>query len=109
MNINEYKEKIREFAIYPAAQSGTLQELMYLGLGLGEAGEIQGKIKKLFRDGDTMDKRIALRKEIGDTFWYLTRLCDVLNFDPEDIMQENFDKLSNRKIRGVIQGNGDNR
>lgn len=107
MNINEYKEKIREFAIYPAAESGTLQELMYLGLGLGEAGEIQGKIKKLFRDGDTVEKRIALRKEIGDTFWYLTRLCDVLNFDPEDVMQENYDKLKDRKIRGVIQGNGD--
>ena len=109
MNINEYKEKIREFAVYPAAQSGTLQELMYLGLGLGEAGEIQGKIKKLFRDGDTVDKRIALRKEIGDTFWYLTRLCDVLNFDPEDVMQENYNKLMDRKIRGVIQGNGDER
>ena len=109
MNINEYKEKIREFAVYPAAQSGTLQELMYLGLGLGEAGEIQGKIKKLFRDGDTVEKRNALRKEIGDTFWYLTRLCDVLNFDPEDVMQENYDKLMDRKERGVLSGNGDER
>ena len=109
MNINEYKEKIREFAVYPAAQSGTLQELMYLGLGLGEAGEIQGKIKKLFRDGDTVEKREALRKEIGDTFWYLTRLCDVLNFDPEDVMQENYDKLMDRKERGVLSGNGDER
>jgi len=109
MNINEYKEKIREFAIYPAARSGTLQELMYLGLGLGEAGEIQGKIKKLFRDGDTIDKRIALRKEIGDTLWYLTRLCDVLNFDPEDVMQENYNKLMDRKERGVLRGTGDDR
>lgn len=109
MDIDYYTRMIRKFAVYPSSNTGTLQELMYLGLGLGEAGEVQGKIKKLYRDGDTIEKREALKKEIGDCFWYLCRLCDTLGVEPGEVLMANYNKLEDRMNRGVISGNGDNR
>jgi NTP pyrophosphatase (non-canonical NTP hydrolase) len=109
MDINYYTKEIRKFAIYPSASAGTLQELMYLGLGLGEAGEIQGKIKKLYRDGDTVEARKLLEKEIGDCFWYLCRMADCLGIEPGTILMNNYNKLQDRMERGVIKGNGDER
>lgn len=109
MDIDYYTRQIRKFAIYPSASTGTLQELMYLGLGLGEAGEIQGKIKKLYRDGDSIDSRKALQKEIGDCFWYLCRMSDALGIEPGQILMENYNKLEDRMDRGVLGGNGDDR
>jgi NTP pyrophosphatase (non-canonical NTP hydrolase) len=110
MDLNRYKEFTRTTAIYPDAGTGKLPELMYLALGLaGEAGEVANKVKKLFRDGDSEEKRDRLKGEIGDVFWYLARLCDALDLNPEDILQANADKLSSRKERGVIGGSGDER
>ncbi len=103
MNLNAYQKLTRETAIYPKQQA-----VPYLALGLtSEAGEVAGKVKKGIRDGgfDVM----ATIDEIGDVFWYLTRLCDELNFDAEDVLQRNWAKLSDRKERGVIGGSGDKR
>jgi NTP pyrophosphatase (non-canonical NTP hydrolase) len=103
MNLEAYQKLTRETAIYPENQA-----LVYLGLGLAsEAGEVTGKIKKMIRDGgintmDTID-------EIGDVFWYLTRLCDELGFNAEEVLQRNIHKLLDRKERGVISGSGDKR
>jgi NTP pyrophosphatase (non-canonical NTP hydrolase) len=103
MNLNAYTQLTRATAIYPKEQA-----LTYLALGLGsEAGEVQGKVKKMIRDGginvmDTLD-------EIGDCYWYLSRLCDELNWNPEDVLQRNIAKLESRKERGVLGGSGDKR
>ena len=51
--------------------------IVYPTLGLvNEAGELAGKVKKIFRDkqgqiGD--DDREALKYELGDVLWYLHR------------------------------------
>lgn len=103
MNLDAYQKLTRETAIYPKENAIT-----YLALGLGsEAGEVQGKVKKMIRDGginvmDTLD-------EIGDVFWYLTRLCDEMDFSAEEVLQRNIQKLMSRKERGVIGGSGDKR
>lgn len=110
MRVKEYIAKIRGFAVYPDACTGNLAELMYLALGLGgETGELENKIKKLYRDGDSFEKRYELMKEIGDIFWYLCRLCDVLGVDVELLWAQNVDKLRSRQKRGVLKGSGDNR
>jgi NTP pyrophosphatase (non-canonical NTP hydrolase) len=103
MNLDAYTKLTRSTAIYPKEQA-----LTYLALGLGsEAGEVQGKVKKMIRDGginvmDTLD-------EIGDCYWYLSRLCDELQFSPEDVLQRNIAKLESRKERGTLSGSGDKR
>lgn len=108
----EYGELIKGTAIYPDAGEGTWSALSYVGLGLGEVGEIQGKLKKIIRDDDgliTPERLEALIGEIGDAFWYLVRLCYELELDPRAILRFNLDKLFDRKERDVLGGSGDNR
>ena len=108
MNLNKYQQETLQTAIYAEAGTGSDGELFYLALGLSsEAGEIAGKVKKLYRD-KTLDVG-ALAYEIGDCFWYLTRLCEAIGYDAEDVLDINSAKLLRRKASGTLQGNGDDR
>ena len=80
---------------------------MTLGMA-GESGEIANKIKKVMRDGATLDKE-DIKKEIGDVLWYCAGLCTVIGISLDDVAETNIAKLMSRKERGVIAGNGDNR
>ncbi len=87
-------------------------DISYLTLGLvNEGGEVAGKIKKLLRGdySDTPEFRQELLKELGDVLWYLSGIASEFDLDLEDIARENIEKLTSRKQRGVIKGNGDNR
>lgn len=87
--------------------------IVYPTLGLvNEAGEVAGKIKKIFRDrgGDITDEdREALKAELGDVFWYLTQICTNLDLTLEEVAEANLDKLFSRLERGAIRGDGDYR
>lgn len=113
MDMNEYQKKAASTAIYPGAGTGGLQALAYLGLGLGEAGEIQGKIKKIMRDEPGMEvsdyNRVELMKELGDLQWYVALLAAELGTTLEAIATLNLTKLADRRERGVLTGSGDNR
>ena len=103
----QYAEFCQSTAIYPDAGTGNVNELMYLALGLGEAGEVQGKVKKWYRDGKFDPE--AVQKEMGDILWYLTNMCTALNTSLPEIMVTNMRKLQSRKERGVLGGSGDER
>lgn len=87
--------------------------IVYPTLGLvNEAGELAGKVKKIFRDkqgqiGD--DDREALKYELGDVLWYLTQICTELDLTLEEVAQANLAKLFSRLERGAIGGEGDQR
>ena len=113
MDFETYKEWTRETAVYPVGKTtvnGTEIDLeeQYLVMGLAnEVGEFLGKCKKQMRgDGVTMDDKVG---ELGDIFWYLARLVDHYDLTHQEILQSNFEKLMDRKERGVIKGDGDNR
>lgn len=86
---------------------------IYLALGLaGETGEVVEKIKKAVRDdyGRFTDSGIeAIKLELGDVLWYLTRLASELGLSLDVVAQANLDKLEARKARGKLHGEGDNR
>lgn len=110
MTFNEYQQKANETAIYKG--KGTVLGLAYTALGLGESGEVQGKVKKILRDDDGIiseEKRQAIKKELGDQLWYIAQTGTELNLTFEEIAQSNIDKLSDRKERAVLTGSGDNR
>ena len=75
MNFNDYQQKSRITAKYRAIG----HPLIYPTLGLtNEAGEVAGKIKKIFRDkGGQINEetRAALQAELGDVLWYVARLA----------------------------------
>lgn len=87
--------------------------IVYPTLGLtNEAGEVAGKIKKIYRDkggciGDT--DRHALKDELGDALWYLTQICTELGLTLEEVAEANITKLASRLERGKIGGDGDDR
>ncbi len=109
MNFNDYQTKSRATATYPVIGHGVI----YPTLGLvNEAGEVAGKIKKVFRDKDgkiSAETREALKAELGDVLWYLAQTCAELDLSLEDVAEANLTKLLDRQARGKIQGDGDNR
>ncbi len=109
MDFKEYQEKSRKTAGYPAIG----HPLIYPTLGLvNEAGEVAGKIKKVFRDKSGQineDTRRALGAELGDVLWYLAQICTELGLSLEEVAEANITKLYDRLDRGVIRGDGDNR
>src|SRR4051794_23294988 len=87
--------------------------IVYPTLGLAnEAGEVAGKIKKIFRDkGGVISEadRQALKHELGDVLWYLTQICTELDLSLAEVAEANIEKLFSRLERGQIRGEGDER
>ena len=109
MNFTDYQTQSRKTAKYPAIG----HPVIYPTLGLtNEAGEVAGKIKKIFRDkGGVIGEaeRAALKGELGDVLWYLAQLCTELDLSLDDVAGHNLEKLFSRLERGKIGGDGDNR
>jgi NTP pyrophosphatase (non-canonical NTP hydrolase) len=80
--------------------------IMHAGLP-EEVGEVMGLIKRSFRD-HKLDKE-ALKKELGDAYYYLTRITTAYGIKPSEVLQANHDKIEDRINRGVLHGSGDNR
>jgi NTP pyrophosphatase (non-canonical NTP hydrolase) len=110
---NEYMEATRETAVYPDAMEGTVDAILYVGLGLAsEAGEVAGELKRIVRDDAgtvTLRRTERLVKEIGDALWYAARLADELDLDLDDIAETNIARLLERKKHGTLKGEGDDR
>lgn len=109
MTFDEYQQKSRKTAIYPAAG----HPVVYPALGLvSEAGEVAGKIKKVIRDDNFKvpeDKREAISHELGDVLWYVAQIATELNLKLDDIASTNITKLYSRMDRGKLGGSGDTR
>lgn len=87
--------------------------IVYPTMGLvNEAGEVAGKVKKIFRDrGGVVSEadREALKQELGDVLWYLTQICTELDLTLQEVAEVNLEKLFSRLERGQIKGDGDQR
>ena len=109
MELNDYQRESRKTALYPNVGENAI----YPTLGLvGEAGEVADKVKKILRDKKGVfdkDSRDAIKFELGDVLWYISQLSSELGYELEEIANSNLKKLNSRKIRGQIQGSGDNR
>ena len=85
MNFTDYQQKAKDTAKYPVIGQGVI----YPTLGLAnEAGEVAGKIKKIFRDKEGMigdSDREALKAELGDVLWYLSQVATELGLALEDM------------------------
>jgi NTP pyrophosphatase (non-canonical NTP hydrolase) len=109
MNFSEYQTRSRETAQYPSIG----HPIIYPTLGLAnEAGEVAGKVKKIFRDKGGMigdAERETLTAELGDVLWYIAQVCTELEISLDDVAESNLAKLFDRQARGKITGDGDNR
>lgn len=61
----------------------------------GEFIEIPKKI--LFQGKPLTDENVFhMKRELGDVMWYWVNACRALNLDPNDVIQENVNKLESR-------------
>lgn len=122
MELNEYQEKAMATCM-PSSDNFAYQMLNLVG----EVGEFSSKVAKAIRKEQTsicgndlliptkymelMDESIEndWKSEVGDICWQVAGLCKVMGWTLEEVCQANIDKLSSRKDRNVIEGNGDNR
>lgn len=109
MNFSDYQKSVKKTAIYP--NQG--ENLLYAALGLaGEVGEVADKIKKVIRDHQgilTDAHRTELVKELGDVLWYLSSVASELDVSLDEVAETNIKKVTDRKKRGTLHGEGDNR
>jgi NTP pyrophosphatase (non-canonical NTP hydrolase) len=109
MKFSDYQTRSRVTAQYPAIGHSVIYPV--LGL-INEAGEVAGKIKKVFRDkgGEiSAETREAIKAELGDVLWYIAQVCTELEISLDDVAEANLAKLLDRQVRGKIRGDGDNR
>ena len=103
-NIDEYEKFVLSMKLYPEQHV-----IVYPTLGLtGEAGEFAEKVKKWLRGDKELDKAECI-KELGDVLFYITAAANDLGYTLQDVIDSNVEKLSSRRARGVVKGNGDNR
>lgn len=110
MDFTEYQTKAHSMSINTEILG---DRKLYPVLGLcGESGEIAEKFKKLYRDNNgemSAEFKRATVKELGDVLWYLAEICSQMEINLTTVAETNIEKLSSRKERGLIQGDGDNR
>jgi NTP pyrophosphatase (non-canonical NTP hydrolase) len=110
-------EDYEKFALSTADYPNQGKNLVYPALGLiGESGEYADKIKKYWRNTGYMtvvsmslEQRLAAAQELGDPLWYIAASARELRYTLQEIVDINVAKLSDRRARGVIRGEGDNR
>lgn len=73
--------------------------LLTAALGLAaETGEFCEIPKKMFFQGKPLNEEnvFHMKRELGDIFWYWTNACRALGLDPNDVIEENVNKLVSR-------------
>ena len=107
-NFNSYQKQSSQTAVYDSVDL-----VIYPALGLfSEAGEVAGKVKKVLRDkgGNFLpEDKLEIADELGDVLWYCAMLAKEVDMNLGRIMEDNLDKLADRKARNRLQGDGDNR
>lgn len=106
----EYEKKAMEYRL-PTADT------IYAQINLaGEVGELLSLFAKArrdnpmgFSDKQRAEFKASAKKEIGDILWCLTAIAQDLEVSLEECALMNLVKLRQRKLRGTLQGSGDDR
>jgi NTP pyrophosphatase (non-canonical NTP hydrolase) len=75
------------------------EEILTWGLGItGEAGDVASCIKKTFAHDN--DQRAGIKENLGDTLWYVAMICNFFDWNLQDILDNNLEKLKVRYPQG---------
>lgn len=73
--------------------------LITAGIGLAsEGGEFNEIIKKMLFQGKPLngDNIHHMKRELGDVMWYWINACNALGLNPNEVIEENVNKLMSR-------------
>ena len=98
MSKEDYQNFVNEACYYRHVNRGDEHEYSYVALGLaGESGEYADATKKMLRRGhfgkNLQEFRPKRLEELGDTLWYLVRICAVEGITLGELMEMNTLKL----------------
>ena len=82
---------------------------------LAESGEFTEVLKKMVFQGKEFseENRFHMKRELGDILWYWIQGCIALGYTPDEVMDENINKLESRYpngfeiIRSEVRAEGD--
>jgi NTP pyrophosphatase (non-canonical NTP hydrolase) len=83
---------------------------------MAESGEFAEVVKKKVFQADTQftnEEIFHMKRELGDVLWYWVQGCTALGFTPDEVMDENINKLEKRYpngfevIRSEVRAEGD--
>ena len=87
-------------------------QLLTASIGMqAESGEFSEVIKKIIFQGKEFnkDERFHLMRELGDVLWYWVQGCTALGYTPQEVMEENINKLESRYPNGFEVAMSENR
>ena len=114
VDLNKYKEFVKEVTSNESNYSSFMNEhitklekeskvkialLMTGAIGIAsEGGEFAEIVKKCVFQGKPLDDETIFhaKRELGDIMWYWINSCRALGLDPNDVVQENVNKLQKR-------------
>lgn len=74
----------------------------------GEVGELNDIVKKWVFHQKPLDE-VHLKKELGDVMWYVAMMCRSMNWELDEVLQMNIDKLTARYPDGFDINRANNR
>ena len=114
IDLNKYKEFVEQVTSAESNHTGTMIErlqnihsttdvnpalLLTAAIGLAaETGEFAELPKKIVFQGKPCDEDTIfhMKRELGDIMWYWVNACRALGLDPNDVTEENVNKLKSR-------------
>jgi len=112
IDLNKYKEFVKEVTSQESNNTRKLTDkleeldhkvnialLMTGSIGLAsEGGEFSEIVKKCVFQGKPLDADTIfhMKRELGDIMWYWVNACRALDLDPNDVVEENVNKLKAR-------------
>lgn len=107
-NLNDFQNRLKTLD----DNNVNVPLLMTAAMGLGsEGGEFQEIVKKIVFQGKPLSPEniFHMKRELGDIIFYWINACTALNLNPNDVIQENIDKLSKRYPNGFSVEKSENR
>jgi len=102
-NFDKFIEKLHELNTNTEVN---IPLLLNSAAGLtAEAGEFMEIPKKCYWQGKPLDEATIfhMKRELGDVIFYWMNACRSLNLDPEDVINENINKLQARYSDGKFK------
>jgi NTP pyrophosphatase (non-canonical NTP hydrolase) len=92
MKANEYQE-LAARTINPRLYDYEIEQHAIHGLA-GEVGELHSIYQKCYQ-GHDFDEEHA-KKELGDLLWFVAEYCTAMNWELDEVMELNIEKLMKR-------------
>lgn len=99
MDANDYQKQAHDFAMY--------KDNFYPILGLAKVAKHLRSVGRINADSPDTDLAQKIKAELGDCVWMCSEIASLYGWDLSDVMEQNIAKLTDRRNRDVICGEGD--